>query len=48
MKQQLKATMLLVFTSVIMLAFISPKHRLPGKWTIYNSDRIVIGEYLAL
>jgi len=48
MKQYFKTTLLFGFTSVIMFAFISPKHRLPGKWTIYNADGTSIGEYVEL
>jgi hypothetical protein len=46
MKQYFKATSLLVFFSITMLSFIFPKHRLPGKWTIYNGDGTSIGEYV--
>ena len=37
-----------MFISVLMFAFLSPKHRLPGKWTIYNADGTSIGEYVEL
>lgn len=46
MNQQFKATLLFVFTSVILFAFISPKHHLPGKWTVYYADGTSIGEYV--
>lgn len=46
MKQHFKATLLFVFFSVIMFSFISPKHHLPGKWTIYNADGTSSGEYV--
>ncbi len=48
MKQHFKAALLFVFIPVIMVAFISPKHRLPGKWTIYNADGTSSGEYVEL
>ncbi len=48
MKQQLKATLLFVFISVIMFAFIPPKHHLTGKWTIYDSNGIPSQEYVEL
>ena len=46
MKQHFKATLPFVFFSVIMCAFISTKHHLPGKWTVYYSDGTSIGEYV--
>lgn len=48
MKQHFIKTLLFVFTSVILFAFIPPKHRLPGKWTIYNADGTSTGEYVEL
>ena len=48
MKLYFKATLLFLFISVIMFAFIPPKHRLPGKWTIYDSNGIPSQEYVEL
>jgi len=45
MKRNLK---LLLLCSFFMLSFISSKHRLPGKWTIYNANGTSIGEYVEL
>ncbi len=47
MKQYFK-TMLFVFTSITMFSFISSKHQLAGKWTVYNADGTSIGEYVEL
>jgi hypothetical protein len=48
MKQHFKAALHYAFFSVLMFAFISPKHSLVGKWTIYNSDGTSIGEFVEL
>ena len=46
MKQRFRASLLFVFISVTVFAFIPKKHRLPGKWTVYNSDGTSSGEYV--
>ncbi|HYJ64009.1 MAG TPA: hypothetical protein VEV62_09725 [Parafilimonas sp.] len=38
----------LLLCSVFLFAFIPTKHRLPGKWTVYNADGTSIGEYVEL
>jgi hypothetical protein len=48
MKLHFKTALLFAFTSAIMFAFMPPKHHLPGKWTVYNSDGTSIGEYVEL
>jgi hypothetical protein len=34
--------------ALIIFAFVLPKYNLVGKWTIYNSDGISIGEFVDL
>lgn len=46
MKQTIKAVAF--FFVLTALAFMPPKHSLPGKWTIYNADGTSIGEYVEL
>ena len=40
--------LLVLCSSLFLLAFIRPKHHLPGKWTIYNADGTSIGEFVEL
>ena len=37
---------LLLLGSFFLVSFISVKHNLTGKWTVYNSDGTSIGEYV--
>jgi hypothetical protein len=48
MKQYVELIFFLLFFSAIIFAFIPPKHHLPGKWAIYNSDGTSGGEYVDL
>lgn len=41
-------TSLFLFFLTIAYAFAPGKHRLPGKWTIYNADGTSSGEYVEL
>lgn len=48
MKIKLKPGLLMLFVIATLFAFTPRKHRLPGKWTIYNADGTSSGEYVEL